>query len=129
MTLDCLKAILRSSRSRNTRLGLTGLLIYDDHQFVQVLEGEDAMVRLVYDRIRLDPRHTDVRLLYHGVTTERAFKAWPMGFEHYHRAVPIPTSTREILAQSEKQGSLLPDFVAQIQIERSLAAQGCRHRS
>lgn len=78
---EALLALLGQSRRNNTRLGLTGLLLYRDGQFMQVLEGPDAAVRALYATIGRDPRHQGVRTLLEEPITERRFPDWAMGFQ------------------------------------------------
>jgi len=54
--------IIRVAHNRNSRLGLTGALIFLDGHFLQVLEGGAFNVRDRYARIAADPRHTQVGL-------------------------------------------------------------------
>jgi hypothetical protein len=72
--------IARSSMRNNRMLGLTGALYFDDSQFCQVLEGEQAAVRRLFERIQRDPRHTDVALLREGPVAQRRFENWSMKF-------------------------------------------------
>lgn len=58
--------IVRAARSNNTRLHINSVLIFDGWRFCQYLEGEEAIVAELVDRIRTDARHTDFRLLYHA---------------------------------------------------------------
>ncbi len=76
-----LAAILEVSRRNNALLGLTGMLLYIEGGFLQVLEGDERAVRETYDRIRRDQRHWDTRILLDRAE-ERAFAGWSMGFEH-----------------------------------------------
>jgi hypothetical protein len=73
-------AIARCSLRRNREIGVTGALYYDDVQFFQVIEGEEAVVRGLYDIIRRDPRHADVTVLSDGPAAERLFPDWAMKF-------------------------------------------------
>jgi Sensors of blue-light using FAD len=75
-----LNAILESARRNNQVLGLTGLLLYIDGGFLQILEGEERTVHEVYGRIRADRRHWEARLLLDR-EAPRAFGHWSMGFE------------------------------------------------
>ena len=77
--------ILRTSRRRNARLGVTGLLCYDGRRFLQVVEGEDAVVDALLDDIRRDGRHTDLRTVSEAPITERAFAGFTMD---YRRIAP-----------------------------------------
>ncbi|WP_022823388.1 BLUF domain-containing protein [Hymenobacter norwichensis] len=75
-----LKSLLRQSFVNNTRLGITGLLLYGNGCFLQVLEGAPAAVQQMYARIRADSRHTRVVLLADGPIPARIFHNWSMGF-------------------------------------------------
>lgn len=46
-----------TSRDNNAELGITGMLLYRDDNFMQILEGEEGPVRALYDKIGNDPRH------------------------------------------------------------------------
>jgi hypothetical protein len=73
--------ILAASRRRNAAAGITGLLLYMDGAFLQVLEGDASAVDDTYARIRADPRHWEARILLEQQTTVRAFGQWSMGFQ------------------------------------------------
>ncbi len=47
---DELADLLAVSRQNNARLGITGMLLYKDGNFMQVLEGEEAEVRTLYEK-------------------------------------------------------------------------------
>lgn len=76
-----LNDILAASRANNPLLGVTGLLIYIDGGFLQILEGEERTVRELYMRICTDRRHWEVRMLLDREVEKRAFGGWSMGFE------------------------------------------------
>ena len=89
---EALLALLEQSRTNNTRLALTGMLLYKDGQFMQALEGPDDAVRGLYEIIERDPRHKDVRALMIEPIAERHFPDWAMGFhtvtDEALRAIP-----------------------------------------
>ena len=72
--------LLAISRRNNEKSGITGMLLYKDRRFLQVLEGEEAAVRATYARIERDPRHRDVVLLITDAEQEREFADWSMAF-------------------------------------------------
>lgn len=74
--------LLAQARAANLRHGVTGMLVYSSRSFLQLFEGEDADVEVVWDRIRMDSRHADLRVLRDGPASERLFTDWTMGFEH-----------------------------------------------
>ena len=64
----------------NQKLGLTGVLFYENQHFGQILEGPRAEVTKMWERIQRDPRHHQVRLLKMEEIGERSFTAWSMRF-------------------------------------------------
>lgn len=74
-----LEALTALAQDRNTRDGLTGLLLYGHGHFLQLLEGRRQPLLLTYDRITRDPRHTELRLLLDGPIAKRTFSRWAMG--------------------------------------------------
>ena len=61
-----LKRLLEISRLKNARIGITGLLLYRDGHFLQYLEGPEDAVQATYDRIGLDTRHKNPRIVASG---------------------------------------------------------------
>lgn len=84
--------LLEISRRNNHRVGVTGVLLYKDGNFMQVLEGEPGAVRQVFDRISRDPRHSGILVLRHAEHAQRDFPEWSMAFHDLNspeaRAVP-----------------------------------------
>ncbi len=74
-----LEPILEKSRSKNPKLGITGLLCFRDDVFVQVLEGGRDAVCELFNTIVRDDRHVQVRLLVYEEIAERQFSNWTMG--------------------------------------------------
>lgn len=75
-----LEEILERSRTNNAVAGLTGMLLYDDGAFFQVLEGDSEAVEALYEKIEQDPRHTRVKKLIAEPIAERDFGEWTMGY-------------------------------------------------
>ena len=73
--------ILTASRRNNAMLGITGLLLFIDCGFLQILEGEERAVRELYTHISSDPRHWNPKLMLDREVPARAFPNWSMGFE------------------------------------------------
>jgi hypothetical protein len=73
-------ALLEKARTVNSERALTGMLLYIDGGFFQVLEGDDAAVDDVYVRISRDPRHSKVTLIIREPIAARDFSEWTMGF-------------------------------------------------
>lgn len=77
---DLVESILHTARENNARLGVTGMLIFQDGVFFQLLEGEKDVVLNLYGRICSDLRHQFQRVLVKQESNSRVFGNWSMGF-------------------------------------------------
>lgn len=60
--------------------GITGMLLYIERSFFQVLEGEADTVDRVFETIRTDRRHGSVTIISREAIRMRSFGDWTMGF-------------------------------------------------
>ena len=79
-TQDELTALLDHARRANQARGITGMMIYRKREFLQLLEGEQAVVQALYERIALDERHHQMAKIWDGPLTTRSFDGWEMAF-------------------------------------------------
>lgn len=78
--------LLEQSRRKNLTLNITGLLLYAEGTFIQILEGGRAEVEdLFYKTIAVDPRHHLVTVTMTGLEPKRSFPDWSMGFKSMER--------------------------------------------
>lgn len=80
LDLEDLEGKLDGWRAANAELGVTSLLFYEDETFFQVLEGEEAAVNSLYEKILEHPHHENVLLLFKGLVDRPAFEGWSLGF-------------------------------------------------
>ena len=73
-------AWLTSARAHNAKRDITGILLYKDGAFMQMLEGTELAVRALYARIKTDPRHEGVVLVAQEAINTREFSEWSMAF-------------------------------------------------
>lgn len=92
-----LEDILAASRRNNIGVGVTGVLLYVEGGFMQVLEGEKAAVGEVYARIGRDKRHWNSQVLLDR-QAPRAFADWSMGFERPKPGDGVFAITRDAIA-------------------------------
>ena len=78
MSVEDLRAIHATARTNNERIDVTGSLFYNGGWFLQVLEGPAATLSALYEKIELDPRHKNSRVLYNEPATFRTFPRWNM---------------------------------------------------
>lgn len=76
-----IREILASADRNNKKNKITGCLLYYSNEFLQVLEGEEKIVKAVQKKIAGDTRHSNVRILSEGEKEERTFKQWTMAFK------------------------------------------------
>lgn len=88
-----LRELLSKSRANNRPVGVTGLLLYHQQSFFQILEGPAETVTALFARIGRDQRHGRVLLLAKKHVEERSFGDWSMGFvDLEHAADKLPGS-------------------------------------
>lgn len=76
-----LLGLLQSCRENNAERGVTGMLLYGNATFLQVLEGEDQVIDDLIEQIRKDARHTNMQILSRTVIQRRQYSDWSMGFK------------------------------------------------
>jgi hypothetical protein len=76
-----LRGILAISNINNRRNNITGLLLYGEGNFIQLLEGEQEVVQQTFERISDDQRHKGITHIASGALAERNFPNWAMGFK------------------------------------------------
>ena len=75
-----LMRLLESARAFNQSNGITGILLYDNQQFGQIIEGERANIMKVWKRIQEDKRHHRIELLEIREISQRSFPDWLLRF-------------------------------------------------
>jgi hypothetical protein len=115
-----LRNLLDHCNSNNRKLHVTGMLLYKDGNFMQVLEGEEPSVRRLHEIIGRDRRHRGLITLLQGTTREREFPDWSMGFkdigadlaspEGYSEFLNVPLTGAEFQANPSKAQKLLLMF-------------------
>jgi len=80
MNTQELTEILTISRKKNLENNITGMLLYAEGTFIQVLEGTEQDVLSIYRTITMDLRHKNLIKLVSAPLAKRAFPEWSMGF-------------------------------------------------
>jgi len=85
MTHAELIRLLDIARENNKKRDVTGMLLYMDGCFFQVLEGARKVIDDLYEKISRDARHHHVMKLIEEPLDDRGFSAWTMGYQHVTR--------------------------------------------
>lgn len=87
---ESLKSILASSRKYNKEVDVTGMLLYFDRKFLQLLEGDESVVKTIFNKICNDSRHHNIFVLKEGEISGPLFPGWSMSFR-----TPTPEEVAE----------------------------------
>src|SRR5918997_1989566 len=77
-----IEAIHRTARELNALDGITGLLIFNGTHFLQIIEGADAAIDELIERLRRDPRHGGLEVRDEWRIEQRSFPDWSMELAH-----------------------------------------------
>jgi Sensors of blue-light using FAD len=75
-----LESLLDECRHNNSKADITGILLYQNGSFFQVLEGEGEKVEALFNKIGSDKRHHQTKKIISEPITTRSFAEWTMGF-------------------------------------------------
>lgn len=75
-----LDRLLNKARIRNKKNNITGMLLYADGSFLQVIEGGERAVKDTFTLIQKDIKHKDIKILFEDTIESRHFSEWSMGF-------------------------------------------------
>ncbi|WP_394749831.1 BLUF domain-containing protein [Spongiimicrobium salis] len=75
--------MLEKARVYNTKNGISGCLLFYKGEFLQYLEGKEAMVLELFEKIKMDERHSDIQLLSQSFIYHREFDHWSMAYENF----------------------------------------------
>jgi len=82
LSVDELDSLLVCARDANQSHSITGLLLYKDLSFLQVIEGPKKALETLFSSICNDARHFRIKVLVdYEVISERSFPEWSMGFQ------------------------------------------------
>jgi EAL domain-containing protein (putative c-di-GMP-specific phosphodiesterase class I) len=72
--------LLELSRNKNAAYEITGILLFVDQCFFQILEGPEERVESLVRLIEKDSRHSKMTTIMREPIARRSFSSWTMGF-------------------------------------------------
>ncbi|WP_181008355.1 BLUF domain-containing protein [Sphingomonas montanisoli] len=72
--------IVAVSRDFNATADITGALLFTGPHFAQILEGDEAPVAALLEKLHHDPRHRDLRVVQRGPAMMRRCAGWNMAY-------------------------------------------------
>ncbi len=85
LKLSDFENILNAAKEYNSLLDITGILIYCNKTFFQILEGSKEHIEEVFERIKIDSRHDNIIKIQEEQIQERKFKDWSMAFKSFNK--------------------------------------------
>lgn len=80
LSSDDITQILAVAQKNNAAANISGFLLFNYRNFLQVLEGPTQAVMKIYESIKQDSRHHDLKLVESRAILQREFSQWRMGF-------------------------------------------------
>jgi hypothetical protein len=90
MSEESLAVLGRECVENDSHVGITGMLLHKNGDFLQVIEGSIPVIRDMYARIVADPRHTNIRKISDRTIAHREFDGPSLGFKNLD-ALPADT--------------------------------------
>jgi hypothetical protein len=121
MMLPHLIGILRKARINNNLSDVTGLLVFVDGMFLQVLEGEEDRVNNLMEIISEDSRHKDIKVIRGANVERRTFSNWEMAYTSPSAKILAMWSglkntrtVEEILTNLRNNPDIVPELMAHL---------------
>ena len=81
-TAGDLRELVWKAKTKNRALGVTGMLLYDKGRYFQTLEGPPESIKVLWDSISTDKRHTEIEILSEHIIPTRLFGRWDLMSYH-----------------------------------------------
>jgi hypothetical protein len=82
--------LLEKARAKNKASGITGMLLYQDGNFIQAIERPQTSIKQLLAALLRDPRHHHVTVVWERPASKRDFADWSMGFRRIDSSEAIP---------------------------------------
>lgn len=87
--------IVKTARSFNKEVGITGMLVFDGQRFCQYIEGPQSAMQALIGRIGQDPRHTHFTPMHDApLAGPRWFGKWSMAYVQVDDGEPLDELSR-----------------------------------
>lgn len=98
LDMQALREMAAGASRKNRKLGITGVLYCTDQAYLQVLEGDEKAVLLLYADILRDDRHDSIHTVVIRPIGERGFPNWSMGLLE---TINEPIDLGDVLSRSD----------------------------
>lgn len=116
---DELQQLLEVARRNNSSKSITGMLLYCNSNFIQLLEGEQDHIDELFSLICLDGRHKDVVKIMESSIETPQFPDWSMGYKSL--------TTQQLRSIDKHQNADLAKFIRSTQPFKLLRLMSANH--
>lgn len=98
LSSEDLEKILEQARINNMSRGITGILIFNRHFFLQAIEGARPVINDLLNALAQDMRHSNLQLVSCIEIKQRKWSEWSMNYvspNHFNRSLMLKYSTRD----------------------------------
>lgn len=118
---DDLLNLLKKARAFNQSQNITGILIYREGVFFQILEGPQKAVDDLMDKIDQDPRHEGTKIVYRHFDTDRIFQDdWYMAYRDFNEYDEDLQHRISDLIEEQQKGETIEDKEMLVKLARAL---------
>ena len=105
--------LLNASRKNNEANKITGLLLYSDGNFLQIIEGKQKKIKALYAKINMDFRHRNIIKVFEGKVSHRIYPKWHMGFNSIDKEFENQTTETDSYQSVSSEDDLIAStFIA-----------------
>ena len=73
--------LVEQASANNRKANITGLLLFHQGDILQILEGDEKVIRDLLQKIKIDPRHSDFTIMLERTRDHRSYPDWSMQFK------------------------------------------------
>lgn len=103
MGMLALMRLVSQAILHNKEISVTGVLFYENKRFGQTIEGGEPEILGLWEKIKQDPRHHEIKLIDIKEIADRQFSQWAMRFLGADELVKICPELREVLLELPDQ--------------------------
>ena len=75
-----LEALFNETQINNEKSDITGVLVKNEDDFFQILEGNALIIDAIFERIKKDTRHSNIIVFLNNTISQLAFKAFDTSY-------------------------------------------------
>lgn len=114
---EIISGLIFDAQNKNAELELTGALFFTENYFAQILEGPRDSIATLMRSIRVDVRHSNIKIVEQSPISNRRFARWLMAYHgpsqfvtrHVARLLHNPTKSEQRRA-TERLTQLAAEF-------------------